>query len=243
LSEELLPPKSYSAYELAALRLPGKPTTAKGWYQLVEREKWLEVKATGSGRGRKDGLRREFIPPDDIRQLIKAVGQSGYSPRVPVDHVVSEKSPIYTNGDTKKIRHYVNVRGSAGPGYSVEDETVIEVSVDTQLLRERFGTNFANIQIVGVRGDSMEPTLSHGDQVAVDTSCDRFIDDAIYAIQQNGDLRFKRIRLHLDGSIEVISDNERFQNINRPEIYKPEQLSGVHIIGRVIPLKFGLFKV
>jgi phage repressor protein C with HTH and peptisase S24 domain len=145
--------------------------------------------------------------------------------------------------DTKKIRHYVNVRGSAGPGYSVEDETVIEVSVDTQLLRERFGTNFANIQIVGVRGDSMEPTLSHGDQVAVDTSCDRFIDDAIYAIQQNGDLRFKRIRLHLDGSIEVISDNERFQNINRPEIYKPEQLSGVHIIGRVIPLKFGLFKV
>jgi phage repressor protein C with HTH and peptisase S24 domain len=155
-------------------------------------------------------------------------------------HESNQTLPGY---DTKKIRHYVNVRGSAGPGYSVEDETVIEVSVDTQLLRERFGTNFANIQIVGVRGDSMEPTLSHGDQVAVDTSCDRFIDDAIYAIQQNGDLRFKRIRLHLDGSIEVISDNERFQNINRPEIYKPEQLSGVHIIGRVIPLKFGLFKV
>lgn len=115
---------------------------------------------------------------------------------------------------------------------------MVKVRVDLRLLRERVGSNFSNLKIASVSGDSMEPTLSHGDQVLVDTSCSRFIDDAIYAIQQDGHLRFKRIQLKLDGSIVVRSDGST--NI---ETYTAEEAARFFIVGLVIPFKFGRFKI
>lgn len=138
------------------------------------------------------------------------------------------------------IDQYVDVKGSAGPGQHVPEEAIVQVKVDARLLRERVGNNFGYLKLAGVSGDSMEPTLSHGDQVVIDTSCDRFIDDAIYAIQQDGHLRFKRIKLKLDGSIIVKSDN---QVDNDPETYTKEEAQYFKVIGRVIPFKFGRFKI
>lgn len=149
----------------------------------------------------------------------------------------SPDQPLYV-GDQVSIDKYVNVSGSAGPGTEVFEEAVVKVRVDVRLLRERVGSNFSNIKIASVSGDSMEPTLSHGDQVLVDTSCTRFIDDAIYAIQQDGHLRFKRIQLKLDGSIVVRSDGST--NI---ETYTAEEAARFFIVGLVIPFKFGRFKI
>lgn len=138
------------------------------------------------------------------------------------------------------IDKYVNVRGAAGAGQEVQEEAIVQVRMDARLLRERVGNNFGHLKLAGVSGDSMEPTLSHGDQVVVDTSCDRFIDDAIYAIQQDGHLRFKRIKLRLDGSIVVKSDNPVD---NDPETYTAEEAQYFKVIGIVIPFKFGRFKI
>lgn len=144
----------------------------------------------------------------------------------------------YVSGDFVEIDNYVNVRGSAGPGTEVFEEAIVKVRVDARLLRERIGSNFTRIKIASVSGDSMEPTLSHGDQVLVDTSCNRFIDDAIYAIQQDGHLRFKRIQLKLDGSIVVRSDGS-----SNSEIYSADEAQHFFVVGMVIPFKFGRFKV
>ena len=142
------------------------------------------------------------------------------------------------NDGSVSIDHYVEVRGSAGPGAEPHEEAVIKVRVDAQLLRERVGANFKHIKIASVSGDSMEPTLSHGDQVLVDTSCTRFVDNAIYAIQQDEHLRFKRITLKLDGSIIVKSDATP-----DVETYTAEVAARFFVIGMVIPFKFGRFKV
>lgn len=136
------------------------------------------------------------------------------------------------------IDKYVNVSGSAGPGADVHEEAIVKVRMDARLLRERIGNNFSKIKVASVSGDSMEPTLSHGDQVLVDTSCSRFIDDAIYAIQQDGHLRFKRIQLKLDGSIVVRSDGS-----TNVETYTAEEAARFFIVGLVIPFKFGRFKI
>jgi phage repressor protein C with HTH and peptisase S24 domain len=144
----------------------------------------------------------------------------------------------YIDDGTVAIDKYINVTGSAGPGVEVHDEAVVKVRVDTRLLRERIGSNFENIKIASVSGDSMEPTLSHGDQVLVDISCTRFVDDAIYAIQQDGYLRFKRIQLKLDGTIVVKSDGS-----TASETYSAEEAQRFFIVGIVIPFKFGRFKV
>ena len=149
------------------------------------------------------------------------------------DEPSEEDSAVY-------IDNYVDVRGSCGPGQYVGEEAIVKVRFDADLLRRRVGSNFNHIKIVGVHGDSMEPTLLHGDQVLIDTSCDRFIDDAIYAIQQDGHLRFKRIKLKLDGTIIVRSDNPAN---NEPETYTAEEAQYFKVVGMVIPFKFGRFKV
>lgn len=144
----------------------------------------------------------------------------------------------YIEDQYVSIDKYVNVSGSAGPGTEIHEEAVVKVRVDARLLRERVGSSFSNIKIASVSGDSMDPTLSHGDQVLIDTSCSRFIDDAIYAIQQDGHLRFKRIHLKMDGSIVVRSDGS--PNI---ETYSAEEAQRFFVVGIVIPFKFGRFKV
>jgi phage repressor protein C with HTH and peptisase S24 domain len=249
--------RSYSARELAEMRLPHLPATKKGWYDLFKREGWEMVLVAG-GRGCKGGLCQEYIPSPDVAALIAAragIASAGKSdvtetqeetPAKTTQYLVAEKPPIQfvreqPNGSEHEIAidKYVNVKGAAGVGQEVQDEAIVQVRIDARLLRERVGNNFGSIKIASVSGDSMEPTMSHGDQVLIDTSCTTFIDDAVYAIQQDGFLRFKRIQKRLDGSIIVKSDNP----VNGPETYTAEEAQYFKVIGVVIPFKFGRFKL
>lgn len=249
-------PKSYSARELAEMNLPNMPTSPKGWYDLVARDKWEVVLVSGKGRGCKGGVRREFVPPPAIAALIAhSIITMGTDSAIA--HTATPAKALFTTDEAHPARlmndlprdaddpgfvyidKYVNVKGAAGAGQLVHEEAIVQVRVDARLLRERVGNNFGNIKIAAVYGDSMEPTMSHGDQVLIDTSCTRFVDDAIYAIQQDGHLRFKRIQLKLDGSIIVKSDNP----VNGPESYTAEEAQYFKVIGVVIPFKFGRFKL
>jgi phage repressor protein C with HTH and peptisase S24 domain len=145
---------------------------------------------------------------------------------------------------TMEIDYYPLVKGSAGSGQFVdhEDERVVfKVNMDARLVRERVGSNLRSIKLANVSGDSMHPTLSHGDQVVIDTSVKIFIDDGIYAFIQDGFMRFKRINKRLDGRIIVKSDNPSVGG--EPEIYTSAEAETFHIVGIVVPFKFGRFKV
>lgn len=61
---------TYTAIELAELRLPGFPASRKNWYELVAREQWQVVEKPGKGPG---GLRREYVPPPEVQAMIDAV--------------------------------------------------------------------------------------------------------------------------------------------------------------------------
>ena len=74
----------------------------------------------------------------------------------------------------------------------------------------RFG-NLAHIRAWEVRGDSMEPTLSGGSVVFVDTSQTRLPPDDIYAVNYGDGLMVKRLKLvPRTDKVAVISDNERY---------------------------------
>jgi phage repressor protein C with HTH and peptisase S24 domain len=229
----------YSCSELASLRLPGYPKTRQGWDAIVKSEGWpfIEVKSRG-----RMGTTREYEIPKELQQDIDAyagmVKSEVTETGAPAAAVISDD--LDHEGEFTTIDKYVNVKGAAGVGQEVIDEAVVQVRVDARLLRERIGNNINRVKIASVSGDSMEPTLSHGDQVLVDTSIDRFIENAIYAIQQNGHLRFKRINLRLDGSIVVKSDNDRG---NTPETYTATEAEGIKVVGMVLPFKFGRFKI
>lgn len=140
------------------------------------------------------------------------------------------------------IDNYVEVRAAAGHGQlTPTDQLILQLKVNAADWRRYIGLDHKHVKLITVHGDSMKPTLSHGDQVMVDTACSSFIDDAIYCIQQGENLRFKRIKLNLDGSIVVKSDNEK--EGFPPEIYSADEASHFRVIGRVIPLKFGWFEI
>lgn len=146
----------------------------------------------------------------------------------------------YKNTDSLYIESYPEVRGAAGSGQlTPTDQVVINIAVNAADWRNYVGLDHKHIKVIAVHGDSMKPTLSHGDQVLVDTACHRFVDDAIYAIQQGDLTRFKRIKLRLDGSIEVKSDNDK--EGFKLEIYNATEAAEFKLIGRVIPFKFGRF--
>jgi len=229
-----------SIAQLLELNIPGLPRSARGMGGYVKRERWES--RTVPGQGGKGGVRLEFIPPVNIMDLIKAkqyVASHKHNQPVRKLHLVDnnvDHPPAYIGPDTVVIDHYVDQNKSTGKS-TAADEAVVKVRVDARLLRERIPNGFQSIKVISVSGDSMEPTLSHGDQVLVDTSCDRFVENAIYTIQQDGFLRFKRIQLKLDGSITVKSDGDA-----DIENYSAAEAALFIVVGIVIPFKFGRFE-
>lgn len=184
-------------------------------------------------------------PP--IKQKVedkKVINQFPYGMMDKPQNKVEQLNTDYKDTDDYVfIDYYVDVKGSAGPGQIIDgdaEEVVLKVKMDARLLRERAGNDFKRLKMAGVTGDSMLPTLSHGDQVVVDTHINKFVDDAIYAILQDGYLRYKRVQKRLDGNIIVKSDNPSY---GEPEIYTQEEASYFHIVGMVTPFKFGRFKI
>lgn len=247
---------------LAAAHVINFPRNEKNARIKARQLNWesREVECQG-GRG---GVRTEFKPPNDILVSIHEFVNNNpdfLKKRRGKDNQTSDSYPISNkvtklatgsgihndfkvsdhsdSTDTIFIEHYVDVRGAAGAGQiPPADQMIVSVAVNAVEWRSYVGLNPKHIKVINVYGDSMKPTLQHGDQVLVDTACNRFVDDSIYAIQQDDVLRIKRIKLKLDGSIEVKSDNSHgFET----EIYNKNEAAMFIVFGRVLPFKFGKF--
>lgn len=125
----------------------------------------------------------------------------------------------------------MELRASAGTGLVPVSETVDgHLAFEAAYLRS-LGINPRSARILPVSGDSMYPTLADQDQVIIDTSIDRVIDDALYAVVYGGAVLVKRVQLGLDGSVLLQSDNKkagyRDQTVPRAELHD------LHIVGRV----------
>lgn len=85
--------------------------------------------------------------------------------------------------------------------------------------------------IVLIRGDSMEPSLSDGDPVMIDTAKKTVRNGRIYAfVQADGEARVKRLRHIKPNGIALISDNETHDL----EIVTGEDANDLKIIGEVV---------
>lgn len=157
------------------------------------------------------------------------------------DKSVSDSEKLY---DPEKVyvKRYVDVKGSAGPGYNNDTDGLIElVEFNAGALRNIINVPAQHLVIGGVDGYSMEPFLFHGDQVFIDTRHQTFQNDGVYALLHNGELRYKRVRInYADKTVLLKSDNDGGLG---PEVLNEDQANGLRIIGKVIPFKFGHFKL
>lgn len=132
---------------------------------------------------------------------------------------------ITQNSDNYSI-DLLNVRAGAGEGiYNYVIETVDTISLDKNFFRTPINTS--KVKGIQVDGDSMEPTLRDGDYVLIDENIN-FGTNGIYAIQYGGQILIKRLQFKMDGSILIISDNEKYDR----EIFNPQENQlPFHIVG------------
>ena len=138
------------------------------------------------------------------------------------------------NGDSKKQLRKVprlDVRASAGPGGAA----VSEFASDTFGFSERWLRDLAHgspdgLSLIQVQGDSMEPTLSNGDDIMVNRN-DGLprLRDGIYVLRRGDDLHVKRITCSpVRGRISIRSDNPAYPS------WEDVDASTVAVIGRVV---------
>lgn len=91
-------------------------------------------------------------------------------------------------------------------------------------------TPIDSLVVLDVDGDSMEPTLRHGDNVLLDlrqVSPKR--KDGLYALNRDGELQVKRVAAHpVSGLLTIISDNPNYPT------WKDIPPDDVSVFGRVI---------
>lgn len=241
----------YPASFLANLKSDKLPNSRAGIYKAAERLGWPCIKVPG--KGAKDGVRYFLVPKEYLVSTFNPLSNAAMDYEIlPIKPLVSG-SGIHSGAkaddhpyqhakhqDEIYIETYPEARGAAGTGQvTPTDQVIVKMAINAVDWRNYVGLDHRYIKVVAVHGDSMKPALSHGDQVLVDTACHSFVDDAIYAIQQGDLTRFKRIKLRLDGSIEVKSDNEK--DGFKLETYTADEAADFKLIGRVIPFKFGRF--
>ncbi|MGV6875891.1 LexA family transcriptional regulator [Pseudochelatococcus sp. B33] len=97
-------------------------------------------------------------------------------------------------------------------------------------VRDELHLTFGKTEIIGIRGDSMEPDLSDGDRVLIDRTDTNLRQGGIFAVSDNGEIIIKQV--------ELIRDSDPLQILctSRNERYRPITLTlddGTFVIGRV----------
>ena len=163
--------------------------------------------------------------PSEGKEII---GTSKQGPNGTKVHYVSYVREVSKN--TKQIP-VLNVDASAGFGAIAESETAhTRFGFDERWLARLTRAKSASLSIIHVLGDSMEPTLSDGDEVLVDASDQGSrLRDGIYVLRADDALVVKRVTLKPGGrKITISSDNSAYpswDDVDRSEI---------QVVGRVI---------
>lgn len=120
---------------------------------------------------------------------------------------------------------------SAGPGALAEDDAPVgHLRFASGWLRE-LGLQPGALAALSVAGDSMDPTLSDGDEILVaraDAQPGGRLRDGIHVIRRDGTLLVKRLLFEREGRVSVISDNKAYPSD------ADVSLDEVEVLGRVV---------
>jgi phage repressor protein C with HTH and peptisase S24 domain len=126
----------------------------------------------------------------------------------------------------------IDVRASAGPGALLEgfEETKDVWYFPDAMIRHEFRTRAGDLRIITIDGDSMEPVLSSGDRIMVDTSQRVPVPPGIFVIWDGMGIVAKRIEHILSSDpakLRIMSINPDYETYER-------DAEEVHVIGRVV---------
>lgn len=190
------------------------------------------------------------VSPDRIKSLVngRAKGLSMDEMKILVkEHNISAEWLITSEGDifageknTPNLKNSFdsefahipvrNVIASAGSGAQNDDEDVLyHFAYRRDWLKSR-GLYEKDLDVVVVRGDSMEPTISDSESVLINKAEIDPQDGHIYVIRSGDSLWVKRVQKLLDGSLSLISDNKAYA----PMQLNLEATPDIQVVGKVV---------
>ncbi|ENQ9593724.1 XRE family transcriptional regulator [Enterobacter cloacae complex sp. 370H10] len=127
----------------------------------------------------------------------------------------------------------LDVKASAGPGTVVTSdfiETIRAIEYTNEQARALFGNRPAtHVKVITVNGDSMDGTISPGDQIFVDTGVTHFDGDGVYVFVFGKTLHVKRLQMQRD-RLAVISDNPIYEKW----YVEPEDEDAFYVMAKVL---------
>ena len=144
----------------------------------------------------------------------------------------NENKDESTNEDFITIDQF-DIEVSCGPGINNANypDFIRSINIPKNEFLEWFGRNKAlpGIQLVTIKGDSIEPTLPNKAIAFVDSNIKEFQGDGIYAFVLDGEAYIKRLQ-RIPGKIIAISDNSVYQ----PFYITAEMEERMHIAAKFI---------
>lgn len=149
--------------------------------------------------------------PDELRQKLLAVAE-GDEVEAAGGILVNDAYRPGKVGDEVWIAHY-DVRGALGGGEIAHDfpEMLQDVRVSPSQLRA-MGVEFKehfHLKMITGWGQSMTPTIKHGDPLLVDVSIKEFVGDGIYFFSYQGFQYIKRLQMKGKEKFKMLSDNRK----------------------------------
>lgn len=164
---------------------------------------------------------RQTVP---LEQCVKIAERTGVS----LDWLILGKGEMkggsggaaeFDDADAVWVPLY-DVELSAGSGIEVYGERIIQRVPFAKSWLQGEGLHAGNLACLPVHGDSMEPTLQHGDIVLVNHEKTR--GDGVFVIRMGNALRVKRLQWLVNGDLRISSDNP---------IYQTEQITPAELAG------------
>jgi phage repressor protein C with HTH and peptisase S24 domain len=141
--------------------------------------------------------------------------------------------PTRRSGPDADLVHIpiLDVEASAGYGaLAGSEDNSAKFGFDEKWLRRLTASKASNLSIIGVLGDSMEPTLHDGDEVMVDLGDGQArLRDGIYVLRMDDMLSVKRIAIEPQGKrVSVLSDNPTYPS------WRGLEKRMLNVVGRVL---------
>lgn len=141
------------------------------------------------------------------------------------DELGRERDKSYDNAGWVDVPR-LTVGASAGPGAHAGDEESFGTLRFTGRWLRALGLRPDALSAISVTGDSMEPTLRHGDEILVDRDWQP-LRDGIHVVRLDDAVLVKRLEPVGAGRIALLSDNPAYRVIECA-------LDDVVVIGRVV---------
>ncbi|MGL4225433.1 MAG: helix-turn-helix domain-containing protein [Vibrio sp.] len=209
--------------------LPSMPNSPAGISQKARREGWVSRKTKGMSRALEYHI--SSFDEQDLAELRAKFGDQEIPDNVTeISNVKAVKSA--TQMKMCAIPVY-NVYASCGFGAEHEHEHQIRTEFLPCEWLLRFGLNESIAKIIECHGDSMEDTLSDGDEVLVDTrELEHPVKHGVYVVRIGKHVYIKRLKYNImEEGYEVISDNSE---VYPSFIVNGQKLQEFKVIGRVV---------